>query len=127
MWPEEHIVFEQPGLQRLRAGFIFHDGVSLPSAITYGWGGGGYGCVVIGLEKITPCLKSDCFIIGFYSKRDLLASKASPVAPGGRMHTTTSCRNEQVPIWSRASMSFLQFVNDGVRNVKSAGKDEVQI
>lgn len=37
--PEEHIVFEQPGLRLLRAGFIFHGGASLPSAITYGCGG----------------------------------------------------------------------------------------
>lgn len=53
--PEEHIVFEQPGLRRLRAGFIFHS--SLPSVITYGGGGGAGGgpfvCVIIGLEEIT--------------------------------------------------------------------------
>lgn len=41
--PVEHIVFEQPGLRRLRAGFIFHGDASLPSLITYVGGGAGGG------------------------------------------------------------------------------------
>lgn len=31
---EEYIVFEQPGLQSLRVGFIFHGGASLPPVMT---------------------------------------------------------------------------------------------
>lgn len=46
-------------------------------------------CVIIGLEEITRCLKSDCYVPVFYLEMDVFTkthSKASQGPPGGRVH-----------------------------------------